>query len=55
MKKLIAFVLLLLVVLNVTLWRTSEEQKEEKAVSLKLSKIELRNVLPGTFPGLLKF
>jgi len=57
MKKLIAFVLILMIVLNaaVLLQKSEARQEGEKTLALKISRIDLKDVKPGILPGLLKF
>ena len=57
MKKLIAFVLILMIALNaaVLLQKSEARQEGEKTLALKISRIDLKDVKPGILPGLLKF
>jgi hypothetical protein len=58
MKKLIAFVLVLLVTLNVAVLLSSRPKNANaagKCSALKMPKIELTGLNPGVFPGLIKF
>lgn len=59
MRKLIAFVLLVMVALNVAVMVSAKpkgcEEPDRKCAAVKLPKLELTNLNPGFFPGLLKF
>ncbi|WP_172623077.1 hypothetical protein [Flavisolibacter ginsenosidimutans] len=57
MKKLIAFVLILMIALNaaVFLQRSEAKQEGEQTLALKMPRIDLNDVKPGILPGLLKF
>ena len=57
MKKLIAFVLILMVVLNLVVLLSRSEAKagDEGCTALKLLDIKLSEIKPGILPGLIKF
>lgn len=58
MRKLIAFVLVLMVALNIAVLLSAESRAAgttEKCSAKQTLKIDLRNVNPGLFPSLLKF
>lgn len=56
MRKMIAFVLLLIVALNLAVLLTMTGNKtDEKAICIKLPKTTIQGMLPGALPGLIKF
>lgn len=58
MRKLIAFVLVLMVALNVAVLLSAESKAActtEKCSARQMLKIDLRDASPGLFPNLLKF
>lgn len=57
MKKLLAFLLILLVALNVALLLQKKEGKtqDDKALALTMPKLDLKDFKPGILPGLVSF